>query len=152
LPHTAGLKDRVVMQRAQRYHHDRVATIVGTTIVEAGDEAGTTPEQLAAALGPEVACVLYPAHAEAAPGTLPLREVLKIAHGKDVPVLVDATGQIYPLQRFTSFTRLGADLVCFGAKYIGAVNSSGILCGNRELIEAASMQSFIGYETASDGK
>jgi D-glucosaminate-6-phosphate ammonia-lyase len=152
LPHTAGLKDRVVMQRAQRYHYDRVATIVGTTIVEAGDEGGTTAEQLAAALGPEAACVLYPAHLEGTPGTLPLRDVLDVAHAKGVPVLVDAAGQIYPLQRFTSFTRLGADLVCFGAKYIGAVNSSGILCGKRELVEAASMQGFIGYETASDGK
>jgi D-glucosaminate-6-phosphate ammonia-lyase len=67
-----------------------------------------------------------------------------------VPVVVDAAGQVYPLERFTSFTRLGADLVCFGAKYIGSVNSSGILVGKKDLVEAASMQGFIGFETVAD--
>jgi D-glucosaminate-6-phosphate ammonia-lyase len=152
LPHTAGLKNQVVMQKAQRYHYDHVATIVGTTIVEAGDDAGTTPEQLAAALGPEVACVLYPAHAEGAPGTLPLRQVVEIAHAKGVPVLVDAAGQVYPLAKFKSYPQTGADLICYGAKYIGSVHSSGILCGRKDLVEAATMQGFIGYETASRGK
>jgi D-glucosaminate-6-phosphate ammonia-lyase len=152
LPHTTGLRDRVVMQKAQRYHYDHVTTIVGTTIVEAGDETGTSPEQLAAALGPEVACVLYPAHLEGARGTLLLRQVVEIAHAADIPVLVDAAGQVYPLDKFTSYPRSGADLICYGAKYIGSVHSSGILCGRKELVEAASIQGFIGYETVADGK
>jgi L-seryl-tRNA(Ser) seleniumtransferase len=152
LPHTADLKNRVVMQKSQRYHYDHVTTIVGTTIVEAGDEDGTSREQLAAALGPDVACVLYPAHLEGAPGTLSLREVVEIAHAKDVPVLVDAAGQVYPLAKFTSYPRSGADLICYGAKYIGSVHSSGILCGRKDLVEAASTQGFIGYETVADAQ
>jgi L-seryl-tRNA(Ser) seleniumtransferase len=153
LPHTAGLKNRVVMQKSHRYHYDHVTTIVGTTIVEAGDETGTSSEQLAAALGPEVACVLYPAHLEGVPpGTLSLRQVVEIAHSKDIPVLVDAAGQVYPLAKFTSYPRSGADLICYGAKYIGSVHSSGILCGRKDLIEAASMQGFIGYELNTDGQ
>jgi L-seryl-tRNA(Ser) seleniumtransferase len=51
-----------------------------------------------------------------------------------------------------SYTRLGADLVCFGAKYIGAPNSSGILCGRRELVEPAVRQGFIGFETVAERK
>ena len=39
-------------------------------------------------------------------------------------------------------------LVGFGAKYIGAPNSTGILCGPRELLEAAYLHSFIGFETS----
>src|SRR5581483_536067 len=50
----------------------------------------------------------------------PLKQVLEIAHAKGVPVLVDAAGQIYPLERFKSWTAMGCDLVCFGAKcFIG---------------------------------
>jgi seryl-tRNA(Sec) selenium transferase len=141
-----------VIQKAQRYHYDHVTTIVGTTLVEVGDEDGTHPAQLEAALGPDVACVLYPAHLEGATGTLPLRQVVEIAHAKDVPVLVDAAGQVYPLDKFRSYPRTGADLICYGAKYIGSVHSSGILCGKKVLVEAASAQGFIGYETVSGGQ
>lgn len=152
LPHTTGLRNRIVIQTGQRYHYDHVPTIVGATLVEVGDADGTRPDQLDAALGPDVACVLYPAHLEGAPGTLTLRQVVEIAHAKGIPVLVDAAGQVYPLDRFTSYPRSGADLICYGAKYIGSVHSSGILCGKQDLVAAASMQGFIGYETVSAGK
>jgi seryl-tRNA(Sec) selenium transferase len=89
---------------------------------------------------------------EGTPGTLPLRQVVEIAHARGVPVLVDAAGQVYPLEKFTSYARTGADLICYGAKYIGSVHSSGILCGKKELVEAARMQGFIGYETEADGQ
>jgi D-glucosaminate-6-phosphate ammonia-lyase len=152
LPDTAGLKNKVVIQRAHRYIFDRVPTIVGTKLVEVGDDNGTTAEQLAEALGPDVANVLYPAHLEGRPGTLLLAEVLEIAHGKGVPVLADAAGQVFPLDRFKGYTAMGADLVCFGAKYIGGPNSSGILCGKKELVDAAAKQGFIGFDMATNGK
>ena len=57
LPHTAEMKNLVVIQKSQRYHYDHVTTIVGTTLVEAGDATGTSAAQLEAALGPNVACV-----------------------------------------------------------------------------------------------
>jgi D-glucosaminate-6-phosphate ammonia-lyase len=152
LPHTSGLKDQAVIQAGQHYHYEHVVTIVGTTLVEAGDRNGTSAEQLAAALGPRTAAVLYPAHLEGVAGTLSLAEVLEVAHRQGVPVLVDAAGQVYPLERFTGYARMGADLVCFGAKYIGAPQSSGILCGRRDLVAAAARQGFIGFETVSKGR
>jgi len=39
-------------------------------------------------------------------------------------------------------------LIGFGTKYIGACNSTGILCGKKELVEAAYEHSFIGFETS----
>jgi L-seryl-tRNA(Ser) seleniumtransferase len=65
-------------------------------------------------------------------------------------VLVDAAGRVYPLDKFQSYAR-GADLVAFGAKYLGALNASGILCGRRDLVNAAVMHGFIGFETVSWG-
>jgi D-glucosaminate-6-phosphate ammonia-lyase len=150
LPHTNGMKNKVLLQTRHHYPYEHVVTIVGTTLVDVGDERGTTREQLEAALDADVATVLYPAHLESEPGVLGLDEVLRIAHARGVPVLVDAAGRVYPLDLFKSYTRRGADLVAFGAKYIGAPNSVGILAGKKGLIEAAVPQGFVGFETTGE--
>ena len=59
-------------------------TIVGTSLVDVGDEHGTTAAQLEAALDAEVATILYPAHLESSHGVLGLDEVLRIAHARGV--------------------------------------------------------------------
>ncbi len=41
---------------------------------------------------------------------------------------------------------MGADIVCYGAKYFGGVNSSGLLTGKKELVQAARSHSFLGFE------
>jgi D-glucosaminate-6-phosphate ammonia-lyase len=151
LPDTAGLKNKVLIQARHHYAYEHATTIVGAKLIEVGTPGeGTTAAQLEAALTPDVATVLYPAHLEGKPGCLPLKDVLSIAHARGVPVLVDAAGRVFPLELFQSYTRMGADLVAFGAKYIGAPNSSGILCGRKDLVEAAVPQGFIGFETAAN--
>ncbi len=83
---------------------------------------------------------------ETTPGVLQLAEVVDVAHRHNVRVLVDAASEIYPLERMHYVAQSGADLVCFGAKYLGAQNSAGILCGRKELIQAAKLNGFVGYE------
>ena len=146
LPDTAGMKREIVIQARQRYKYDRCPTIVGAVLREAGDAQGTTPQQLEATIGPDTAAVLFPAHLERRDGTVPLPEVIAIAHRRGVPVLVDAASQIYPIERLRGWTKMGADLVCFGAKYWGAPHSSGLLCGRRDLVASAAQQGFIGFE------
>jgi L-seryl-tRNA(Ser) seleniumtransferase len=41
---------------------------------------------------------------------------------------------------------MGADIVCYGAKYFGAPHSAGILSGRKDLVESAKKQGFIGFE------
>jgi D-glucosaminate-6-phosphate ammonia-lyase len=149
LPDTTGMPGTVLIQTGHHYHYEHVVTVPGARLAEVGDTAGTTPGQLEAALGPSVAAILFPAHLDGAPGTLSLAQVLAIAHARGVAVLVDAAGRVYPLTKFQSYTREGADLVAFGAKYIGALNASGILCGRRDLVNAAVLHGFIGFETAA---
>jgi D-glucosaminate-6-phosphate ammonia-lyase len=149
LPDTTGMPGTVLIQTGHRYHYERAVTVPGARLVPVGDANGTTAAQLEAALGPDVATVFFPAHLEGAPGTLPLREVLAIAHAQGIPVLVDAAGRVYPLDKFRSYTRDGADLVAFGAKYLGALNASGILCGRADLVNAAAMHGFMGFETTA---
>jgi L-seryl-tRNA(Ser) seleniumtransferase len=149
LPDTTGMPATVLIQAGHHYHYEHVVTVPGAKLVEVGDASGTSAAQLEAALGPSVAAILFPAHLDGSPGTLSLAEVIATAHARGVPVLVDAAGRVYPLDKFRGYARQGADLVAFGAKYIGALNASGILCGRRDLVEAAALQGFIGFETAA---
>ncbi|MBV8715747.1 MAG: hypothetical protein JOZ65_11840 [Chloroflexi bacterium] len=141
LPDTTGMPNTVLIQSGHRYHYQRAVTVAGAKLVEV--EAG----QLEAALDAHVAAVLFPAHLDGAPNTLSLVEVIQRAHAHKIPVIVDAAGRIYPIERFKSYTKLGADLVAFGAKYLGALNASGILCGRADLVSAAKLDGFIAFET-----
>jgi L-seryl-tRNA(Ser) seleniumtransferase len=71
----------------------------------------------------------------------PLAEVVKIAHSRGVPVLVDAAAQLPPADNLRRFVALGADLVAFsGGKAIGGPQVSGFLAGRRDLIAAVALQ------------
>ena len=59
IPDTTGMKNEVVLQKAQRYRYDRCFTMPGSRLVEAGDADGCTKEQLAAAIGDDTAAVAY---------------------------------------------------------------------------------------------
>jgi L-seryl-tRNA(Ser) seleniumtransferase len=141
LPDTSGMPNTVLIQSGHRYHYQRAVTVSGAHLVE------VESDQLESALGPNVAAVLFPAHLDGLPGTLSLTDVIDVAHAHGTRVIVDAAGRVYPIERFKSYTKLGADLVAFGAKYLGALNASGILCGRADLVNAASLDGFIAFET-----
>lgn len=146
LPHTEGMKNEVVIQGTQRYKYEHAPTVSGAKLVEAGDANGVTPAQLEGAIGPDTAVVLFVGHLDAEDGIVPLDQVIEISHRHGIPVMVDAAQQIYPLERMRMWTKMGADLVCFGAKYFGSPHSSGILCGRKDLVASAVRQGFIGFE------
>ena len=147
LPDTTGIANQILIQKNQRYHYDRVLTIFGAQLVEVGDENGTTEAQLESAISEQTAAIHYyaPGHQE---GILPLEDVVRITHANNIPVIVDAASEVYPLDIMRKYPDMGADLIGYGAKYIGSTHSSGILCGRKDLIESALLQSFIGYETS----
>ncbi|HRW09149.1 MAG TPA: aminotransferase class V-fold PLP-dependent enzyme [Caldilineaceae bacterium] len=146
LPDSSGMKNEILIQKRQRYHYDRCITVPGGRMVEVGDETGTTAAQLEAAIGPKTAGILHYARGEVMPGVLQLADVVAVAKRKGTRVIVDAASEIYPITRMHYVAQSGADLVCFGAKYLGAQNSAGILCGDADLVRVAKLHSFIGYE------
>jgi L-seryl-tRNA(Ser) seleniumtransferase len=141
-----------LIQRAQIYQYDRAVSVVGAKLLEIGTERGTTTAEFESAFGPRTAMVLYPAHLDEVLGVLSLEQVVAIARRHGVPVFVDAAAQVYPLERFTGFIARGADLVCYSTKYFGGPNSTGILIGRADLIDAAVPQGFIGFETVTNRK
>ena len=147
LPDTTGIPNQFLLQARQHYHYQRCLTIFGGVLVDAGDEAGTSAAQLQAAIGDNTAAIHYFASGDEDNSILDLEGVFSVAAPRGLPVTVDAAYQVYPLDTMRNLASSGG-LVGFGAKYIGAPNSTGILCGPRELLEAAYLHSFIGFETS----
>jgi L-seryl-tRNA(Ser) seleniumtransferase len=147
LPDTTGMKNEFLIQARHRYHYDRVISTVGGKLVEVGDAEGTSAGQMAAAIGPNTAGILHFARGERTGGGLALTEIVPIAQAAGIPVLVDAAGEIYPLERMLWLPRSGAGLIAFGAKYLSSPNSTGILCGRSDLVQAARLNGFLSYET-----
>ena len=95
--------------------------------------------------------ILYFAAGERFPNTVSLPEAIDIAHAAGIPILVDAAAEIYPLERMRRVATSGADLVCFGGKYLGSGNSTGILCGNGEYVSKGAVSNgFTGFETGNN--
>jgi len=152
LPDVTGMRHEILIQKDLRVRYDRAVTVPGAKLVEVGDEAGTTPQQLEAAIGPRPAAVHYYAtsypNLSDRPGTLMLDQVVAVARAHAVPVIVDAAGQTYPLDSLKKYAQMGADLVCYAGKYFDAPHSTGVLTGRKDLVEIAAMQGFIGFETS----
>lgn len=146
LPDTEGMVNEVIMPRSHRNFYDHAIRSVGVRLIEVGiadrfSGAGvrdTEAWEIADAITDRTAAVAYVANAHALP---PLPEVVAAAHERGVPVVVDAAGQLPPASNLTRFISEGADLVCFsGGKTIRGPQSSGILCGRRDLISSAALQ------------
>ena len=144
LPDTTGMKSEVVIQKRNRYMFDRCYTLTGANLVDAGDEAGTTEDDLDAAIGPNTAAVAYYIQPPIDDAIVSLEETVALVRSRGVTALADACSQIYPLDYFRRCAQ-SADLVTFGAKYMGAPHSAGFVCGKRDLIDAVSAQSFVTY-------
>lgn len=147
LPDTTGMKNEILIQKRQRYWYDRCLELAGAKLVEFGSAQKTLPEDLFNSIGPNTAAVHYFVSAsEEDAQNLSLEQTIEIAHARDIPVLVDAAGQVYPLDNIGAYVRMGADFQCVATKYINAPQSTGLALGSCEMIRNISYQSFVGYE------
>jgi L-seryl-tRNA(Ser) seleniumtransferase len=146
LPQTDRFPNEFVVAREQRSGYDHAVRAAGARLVEVGfneivSNAGvrrTEAWEYEAAFGPQTAGVLYVFAPTSQP---PLEEVVDRAHRRGLPVLVDAAGELPPRRHLTSIVATGADLVAFsGGKAIRGPQSTGILCGRRELVTSAALQ------------
>jgi L-seryl-tRNA(Ser) seleniumtransferase len=147
LPDVRGMRHEVLVQKGQRYKYDRCVTISGAKLVEVGETSETSAEQIEAAIGERTVAILFRAP-DGKPGVIPLEQVLQVGRQHQIPIIVDAAGQVFPVERLKTYTGMGVDLVGYGAKYFGAPNSTGVLCGRKDLVQAAASHGFIGFEAS----
>jgi len=146
LPYTEGMRNEIIIQRGLRTEYDRAMTVPGARLVEVGDEKETTQKRMEEAINERTAAIHFLAPG-GRKGTVPFEEIISIAKDHDVSVIVDAAGQVLPPENLKKYIAIGADLVCYGAKYFDGPNSAGILCGRKDLVAAAKLQTFVGFES-----
>jgi seryl-tRNA(Sec) selenium transferase len=147
LPRTEGLRDEILLQWNHRYKYDRQIAMTGARIVRVGSAQGTTADEVRNAITPRTAAFFLPAHLDGVAGTVPLVELADLGRDAGVPTLVDAAYQCWPLENFRKYSREGADLVCFSAKYFGGPNAAGFVAGRRDLVDAIADNDFTRYES-----
>jgi D-glucosaminate-6-phosphate ammonia-lyase len=148
LPDVTGMPAQVLIQRRHRYKYDRMVRMTGAQLIEVGNVNGTEPQELEAALSEQTAAIFVPAHLDSIEGTVPLEIVATIAHTAEIPAVVDAAYLNFPVELMSSFTRRGADLAIFSAKYFSGPNTGGVICGRRDLIEAVAGVDFTRFEAS----
>ena len=156
LPDTTGMKNEIIIQRNLLSAHageagtyDRSMEVPGGKFVRIGhEELGARPIDLERAINPRTAAIhfMVPEYPDSRPDIIPLEQVIEIGHKHGVPIIVDAAGQTYPIELLSRFTRMGADLVCYAAKYVLGPNAGGWVCGRKDLVDAVALHSFIGQE------
>jgi len=130
LPDTTGMKNRVVMPGESRFTYDHAIRSVGVTVVEVNSLG-----ELEHALDEKVAMVALLGTWEA-DADMQVEEIVEIAGAKDIPVLVDAASE--HLRVPEPYTARGANLVAYsGGKYLRGPQPTGVLLGDRDLVEAA---------------
>jgi L-seryl-tRNA(Ser) seleniumtransferase len=116
---------------------EQAVRLTGARVVPVGQSTDVRPYQLAGAIGPRTAAVLYVvSHHAVQYGQLTLEEVVEIAHARGVKVIVDAASE-YDLRGFLA---QGADVAVYSAhKFLGGP-TAGIVAGRRDLVRAAFLQ------------
>ncbi len=138
LPDTDGMANELLIQRQHRFHYDAAYLMTGAKFVEVGKARACHPEELEAAITDRTAGVIYLVSPFIGRQGIPLPQLAEIAHRHGVPVLCDAASMLPPRKNLTLFLEQGADIVSFsGGKGMRGPQSTGILLGKKELVEAA---------------
>jgi uncharacterized pyridoxal phosphate-dependent enzyme len=126
LPNTDGLKNEVVMVGG-RSVFDNAIRLAGGKLVLA-----QSAEQIPNAITPNTVMIYTTSSPEQ------LAKEIAIAKDHRVPIFMDAADGIPPVDKLQLFARMGCDLYTFsGGKGLCGPQSSGILLGRKDLIEAA---------------
>ncbi len=130
LPDTSGMKDQVIMLGG-RIPFDSALRVTGAKLVVVREL-----EELEAAIGDDTAMIYTCWLGEK------LQQAVAIAKKTGVPIMLDDAAGIPPFENLSLYAEMGLDLYCFsGGKGLRGPQSSGVLLGRRDLIEAALAQS-----------
>ena len=130
LPFTDGMVNRVIIPKQQRFAYDQAVRMCGCHIVEIETRA-----DLDKALEEPVAMVCLLGKQEHLT-QVRLEEIASVCKPRGIPIMVDAASE--HIERPSPWLTRGADLVIYsGGKFLRGPQTSGLLLGNKELVEAA---------------
>lgn len=137
LPYSDGMKNEVIVQKTGLVGYAFAVRQAGGKLVEIGTEKGSVAADLENAINENTAAIMVFYRTVGMQNQIPLDQQIEIAKRHGVPLLVDAAAQLPPVENLWKFTQMGADLALFsGGKGLCGPQSSGLIVGRRDLIEA----------------
>ena len=138
VPFTDGWRNRFVIPQVDAHGYlFQVIAATGGVLVRVGSNESCPTAAIAEALDDDTATVV---HCLGKQTLQQLAEVVAVAEPRGIPLIVDAAAQLPPRSNLTEPVRLGAGLVVFsGGKGMRGPQSSGLVVGKADLIEAARM-------------
>jgi uncharacterized pyridoxal phosphate-dependent enzyme len=132
IPDTTGMKNEVIVQKTHRVGYDHAIRNAGVKLVEVETRA-----ELESAINERTAMMFFLNFADPN-GAIHHEEFVAIAKAHDIPTLIDAAADVPPVDNLWRFTKMGFDLAAFsGGKGLRGPQSTGLLLGRKDLIEAA---------------
>jgi len=152
LPDVTWARRNCLIQTPHRFSYDHAYRAAGMTNVyvdsredfidRIDDTVAMLPALSAVERGSPIAPPRSAERSSPTPDTVILpEEMIEIGKDHGVPVMIDMASDLPPWDNLRRFIRLGADLVVVsGGKGLMAPQSTGILAGRADLIEAARIQ------------
>ncbi len=144
LPNTEGMKNEIIINWSHNIAYEQAWRGAGAKLVWVGGSTSSSVRgvegwEIEAAINEKSVALAFIA-SSGCPGSFEsLDEMVKIAQRHSLPVIVDAA-LLPPVENLWRFIDHGADMVAFsGGKAIRGPQSTGVLCGRRDLIEAAAL-------------
>lgn len=132
LPDTTGMRHEVILQRSHRNEYETQLRLVGTKLIEV-----ETREELDAAINARTAMLFFMNKADPF-GKIHRDEWVAIGRKHGIPTFLDAAADTPPRAHLSSYVKMGFDLVAFsGGKALRGPQSTGLLVGRKDLIDAA---------------
>jgi L-seryl-tRNA(Ser) seleniumtransferase len=138
------MPNEIIIQKPHQVAYNHALAAAGARLVEVGymgypGVGATYAWQIEAAISEMTVAIAF--QLVDAPNTVPLEDVVRIAHAHQLAVIVDAAAALPPAHNLQRFIAAGVDLVSFsGGKAIGGPQASGILCGRADLIRSVALQ------------
>ncbi len=138
LPNLPGPRPEVIMQKSHRYVFDQAITTTGAKIIEVEG-----PEEMEQAINKNTVMALFFNAAVSWFGiedTIDHEAFVAICKRNKIPSFIDAAADVPPVENLFKYQKIGFDLVTFsGGKMIRGPQSTGLLFGRKDLIEAAKL-------------
>lgn len=132
LPETTGMKTEVIIQKSHRYGYEHAVRNCGTKFIEI-----ETAEELERAVNPNTVMMLF-FNANEPLGQIKAQQFVELGKKHGVPTFNDAAADVPPVENLWKYTKMGFDLVTFsGGKGLRGPQSTGLLLGRKDLIDAA---------------
>ena len=132
LPNRDGIRFEVIQQKSHHCGYEHQMELCGAKIVTV-----ETRQELESAINERTGMMFFLNKAEP-DGQIKSDEFIRIAKSRGVPTMNDAASDATPKENLWKYTKQGFDLVIFsGGKALRGPQSTGLLLGRKDLIDAA---------------